>query len=130
MKLTYLLTFTLGVGGVLTSAASLNVDPIDPKIELTTQERPYSYDYAMSELARVHKAVFNLDPSYDYVKGIIMPEIEAKRAEIAPHFPSRTVTGDDQELAKQQFELWLTNHPGEFRAYIDYVDNYVATYIK
>ncbi|MBK9190906.1 MAG: hypothetical protein IPM77_04965 [Crocinitomicaceae bacterium] len=131
MKLTYLLTLTLGFGSVLTTSASVTGDkPVNPKNELVTQERPYSYDYAMSELARVHKMVFNLDPSYDYVKGIIMPEIEAKRAEIAPHFPSRTVTGDDQELAKQQFELWLTNHPAEFRAYIDYVDNYVATYIK
>jgi len=131
MKLTYLLTFALGFGSVLTtSATQINDCPNFSKFDLITQDRPYSYDYAMSELARVHKAVFNLDPSYDYVKGIIMPEIEAKRAEIAPHFPSRTVTGDDQELAKQQFELWLTNHPGEFRAYIDYVDNYVATYIK
>lgn len=130
MKLTYLLTLTLGFGSALTASASPANDPADPKIELTTQDRPYSYDYAMSELARVHKMVFNLDPSYDYVKGIIMPEIEAKRTEIAPHFPSRNVTGSDQELAKQQFELWLTNYPGEFKAYIEYVDNYVATYIK
>jgi hypothetical protein len=117
MKVAYIILLTL----TLTQAYAF----VAPKGDITVQDRPFAFEYVMAELTRVHKAVFQLPFEYEYIKGTLMAEIEAKRKEIAPNYPAREVTGDNQEMVYAHFEKWSAEHPEEFLAYIAYVDQFV-----
>lgn len=86
----------------------------------------YAFNHMMSELARVHKGVFSLPHTYEYIKSNLMPIVEAKRKIIAPHYPSREVTGDDQTLTMEAFREWFRVYPQESTDYIIYVDSFIA----
>lgn len=88
------------------------------------------FEKLMSELQRVHKAVYALPYSYDHIRTVFMTEIEAKKKEIAPHYPSREATGENQEEAYRLFREWYINYPEECTAYITYVDQFVAEHSK
>ena len=91
------------------------------------QERPAgtSFDNMMSNIQRVHRAVFNLPYEYEYIKNTLMPQIEAKRAEIAPHWPGRELYGEDQQKGNALFKSWYEQYPHESTAYIAFVDQFV-----
>jgi len=84
------------------------------------------FNYMMSELARVHKGVFALPFSYEYIKTTFMVEIEAKRLIIAPHYPTRQIVGDDEAVVHNAFVAWYQNYPMECSAYISYVDLFIT----
>jgi len=127
MKVAFICMLTLTFSGAFaTSAEQFGFSASKPKTDIYSQTRPFAIEYVMSELSRVHKAVFDLPFTYDYIKGTLMPEIETKRQIIAPHYPSRQVTGDNQELVYEAFKQWNLEYPQEFVDYIQYVDQFVA----
>ena len=111
MKVAYVLLFALFLGNAFDSKAQ--------------SREEQAGNYVMSELARVHKEVFSLPYSYDHIKGVFMPEIEANRLVIAPHYPTRNDVSNDQELIKQSFQAWCMNYPLEVTDYIENVEQFV-----
>jgi hypothetical protein len=89
-----------------------------------------AFDNMMSELSRVHQAIFALPYEYEYIKNTLMPEVVTKRLEIAPHWPDRSLFGDDSELGRQLFKEWFLTYPGESSAYIAFVDQFVKQHAK
>lgn len=88
------------------------------------------FQFVLSELGRVHKLLFQLPYEYEYIKSVIMPEIEKQRLLVAPHYPSRNETGDDQNLVMKAFRFWFDNYKQECYDYIQYVDNYINEHHK
>lgn len=127
MKTVYIFLLTLTFSQAFASSVTrFGFSAATPNGDIYSQERPFAIEYVMSELSRVHKEVFDLPFSYEYIKGTLMVEIEAKRKLIAPNYPSREVTGDNQELALEKFKEWYAAHPQEFTDYIQYVEQFVA----
>lgn len=85
-----------------------------------------AFNFMMTELARVHKAVFDLPYDKAYIKTNFMSQIEAQRLVIAPHYPSRSVVGDNEELVIAAFKSWYQTYPKESSDYIAYVDQFIA----
>lgn len=116
-------------GFFLTASICVSATAVIPtfhEVDVIQQDRTeIAFDHMMSEIARVHKAVFALPYEYDYIKNTLMSEVATKRLEIAPHWPDRSVYGDDTELAKQLFKEWFLTYPIESSAYIAYVDQFV-----
>jgi hypothetical protein len=106
--------------------SAVAVIPSFPKVDHVQQDRTQiAFDNMMSELARVHQAVFALPYEYDYIKNTLMAEVVTKRAELAPHWPDRASFGDDTALGQQLFKEWFLTYPGESTAYIAFVDQFV-----
>lgn len=99
---------------------------IDLPVKVLQDREEIAFNFMMTELARVHKGVFALPYEYNHIKGVFMPEIEAHRLIIAPHYPSRAVVGEDQELAMQKFREWYHDYPNESVLYIQYVDQFIS----
>ena len=78
-------------------------------------------------LEQVHKRVYSLPYEYDYIRGTIMAEAEAKRIEIAPNFPKRedlSEGGDYSDL----FISWVSTYPEEYDRYILYIQELIKKY--
>lgn len=132
MKTTYLLALSLSLTTVFAAPGKDRVTNLPertivsgPETKLQDREE-VAFNIMMDELARVHREVFQLSFDYEYVKKTLMPEIEAKRKVIAPHYPSRETTGDDPELVKNAFRAWYKSYPQESKDYIAYVDKFIA----
>lgn len=89
------------------------------------QRQDGSFDFMMSELARVHKALYALPYDYEYIRETLMPEVVKMRSQVSPHYPNRSDFGEDQEEAMRQFRNWYETYPGEWKAYVSFVDQYV-----
>ncbi len=87
--------------------------------------RQNEFEYMMSELQRVHKALYSLPFSYDYIKENLVPQVEAKKKEIAPHFPNRSDYGNDAEKGNQLFKEWFLTYPNEWRVYVAFLDQLI-----
>ena len=129
-KLTFLAILSLGIG-YNSNAIYLNTnhnawaDYIDG-IEQDRSEG--AFNFMMTELARVHKAVFDLPYEKSYIKTNFMSQIEAQRLIIAPHYPSRADVGDNEELVIAAFKAWYQSYPKESSDYIAYVDQFIANH--
>jgi len=86
------------------------------------------FNNMMTELTRVHKAVYSLPFEYDYIKNTLMVEVEAKKLEIAPHFPNRSSYGDNTALGHQLFKEWYLTYPSECSAYIAFLDQFILAH--
>lgn len=97
-----------------------------PGSENISQDRSQSeFEYMMSELQRVHKALYSLPYNYDYIKENLVVQVEAKKKEIAPHFPNRSDYGTDHEKGNQLFKEWYSTYPSEWRSYIKFLDQFI-----
>lgn len=83
------------------------------------------FEYMMSELQRVHKGLYSLPFSYDYIKENLVPQVETKKKEIAPHFPNRSDYGNDAEKGNQLFKEWFLTYPNEWKVYVAFLDQLI-----
>ena len=119
-KLTFLAILSLGIG-YNSNAIYLNTnhnawaDYIDG-IEQDRSEG--AFNFMMTELARVHKAVFDLPYEKSYIKTNFMSQIEAQRL----------IIGDNEELVIAAFKAWYQSYPKESSDYIAYVDQFIANH--
>lgn len=94
--------------------------------DIIAQDRTQNeFEYMMSELQRVHKALYGLPYSYDYIKETLVVKVEAKKTEIAPHFPNRADYGTDSEKGNQLFKEWFLTYPTEWRLYVNFLDDFI-----
>ena len=137
MKITsiLLLTFALNQASAFNSVKDFGTYAETPEAKFVcgpvkqVQDRTEgAFNFMMTELARVHKGVYGLPFSYDHIKANFMPQIEAQRLVLAPHYPTRAPIGDDQVLAKETFKLWFVNYPQESVDYIAYVDQFIVSH--
>jgi len=112
------------------SVSSSKVISIDVEPSINQDRSEIAFNNMMNELARVHREVFALPYDYEYIKGTLMVQIEKKRLEIAPHYPSREVTGTDQSKVMSEFKSWYENYPQEFIDYVNYVEQFIQKHKK
>jgi hypothetical protein len=72
----------------------------------------------IEDIQNLHRNIYNLPFDRDYIIGTIMVEVQHKRSEVAPHFPSREQTGTDETLVNSAFKNWIENYPAEYTNYI------------
>lgn len=82
----------------------------------------------LQRIQEAHKGLFNLPYEYNYIKDVIMAEVIEARSAVAPHFPSRNQTGEDQDKINTNFQYWIENYPKEYDSYINRVHEITRKY--
>lgn len=79
------------------------------------QEIYLKYD----QIIAAHKTIYSLPYDYEFKKNTIMAEVFEERKRIAPHFPQREITGEDQVEIREAFFKWIAQYPEEFKLYLN-----------
>lgn len=67
-------------------------------------------------ISRSHSALFKLPYPKEYIRDVIVAEINENKPRVAPHYPQRA--GATTAIIDQ----WITQYPGEVAAYIRLVN--------
>lgn len=86
--------------------------------ELKVEERK-------SVLESLHKRLYALPLSQDFIYEQLMPAVREERKHVAPNFPVRGATEADTERNVRQ---WLTDHPEELDAYSRFIEGKISQY--
>lgn len=98
-------------------------------LKIIQQDRQQgAYEKMVSQLKSLHAQVYELPYDYSYIQNTIIPEINAKRLAVAPHYPTRSTTGEDADEIYKQLRFWFDNYPSECAAYIDFLNAYIAAH--
>ena len=75
-------------------------------------------------LNQAENKIFSLPFSYEHINGVFMPEILAKRDDLAPNYPNRALLGRDAAIINNAFQTWITTYPNEYSSYYSYLQVY------
>lgn len=89
-----------------------------------------AFNNMVNELRNLHGELFNLPYDQQYIQSKIIPEVNAKRAEIAPHYPLRQNYGSDSNEAYSQLRIWFETYPAEHANYVAYLKEFIALHSK
>lgn len=87
-----------------------------------------AFENMIKELRNLHGQIFNLPYSADFIRNTIIPEVNAQRLTIAPHYPERSAYGDDGELAHNMLREWFETYPQECTSYIEYLKSFIDSH--
>ena len=86
---------------------------------VSTPERKYYY------LNHYEGKIIELPFPLDSINNVIIPEINAEKAALAPNFPVYGQMTDQEK--KDAFFNWLNQYPAEFQSYYSYIATYIRT---
>ncbi len=73
---------------------------------------------------KVEQGIFNLPFEFSHIQNVIIPEIHAQRATLAPNFPETEELERNQSVIDAAYISWIENHPTEHLAYLKYLIQY------
>lgn len=88
--------------------------------EMSVEER-------QTALENLHKRLYALPLSQDFIYQELMPNVREERKAVAPNFPQR---GRTEEETRSNLSSWLKNHPDELDAYSKFIEKKIAHYSK
>lgn len=80
-----------------------------------------------AKLESLHKRLYALPLSQDFIYQELMPKIREERKAVTPNFPQR---GRNDEETQSNLASWLKNHPDELDAYSKFIEKKIAQFSK
>jgi hypothetical protein len=87
--------------------------------ELSPERKVYN-------LKRLYEQLNQLSYEPAYILETLIPETEAKRAEIAPHYPETTSPDADHATIDPGLVDWVNQYPEEYSAFYQYLRIYIS----
>ena len=82
----------------------------------------------VNQLRSLHNSLYNLPYDSHFIQSNIIPEVNAKRKTIAPHYPERESYGENSEEAYKQLRIWFETYPMEYSNYVVFLKELIASH--
>lgn len=91
--------------------------------ELSPERKVYAIKNLQHDLTR-------LPYESDYITGTLIPETQAERVVLAPHYPDIATLERDQTIIDQAFLSWVATYPNEYEAYKSYLEAFLRSHVN
>lgn len=90
------------------------------------QEESASLEHKLKRVHALNQGVYNLDFPKEYIRNTLVPQTQAQRATLAPHYPQT-----DHIFGAQLDALltnWIIEYPQEYEGYRSYLEDFLRSF--
>lgn len=90
------------------------------------QNETASIEHRLKRMHALNQGVYNLDFPKEYIRSTIVPQTQAQRANLAPHYPQT-----DHIFGAQLDALltnWINEYPQEYEDYRSYLEGFLRSF--
>jgi hypothetical protein len=82
-------------------------------------------DRKVDKILNYQNDIYRLPFDAQHIRTVVIPEIDSKKATIAPNFPdTRNIFNDE---LKDIIRIWIQNFPSEYVAYEKYLETFIRS---
>lgn len=98
-------------------------------LKKTLQDRgDLAFNNMVNQLRSLHNSLYNLPYTQEYIQSHILPQVNAQRKIVAPHYPERESYGENSEEAYKQLRIWFETYPMEYSNYVAFLKEFIASH--